>query len=428
VKKSLSIMLAVLIVLATAAVANAASPNFTVGGQSYTPFPQPVLEKGTLLVPVSAIVDMFDIDAKCNSTAQTILLSKNDKDVQLNLAANEIKVSGQAASLQGLIRIIGNRAYVPLRPVAEGLGGSVSWDKNTNTVSVTVPADTNTLTIFHAGSLKAPLADLKAKFQEMYPRARIYYESSGSLDCARKVTEQGRKADLIASADYSVFDQLMIPRYTDWYAMFARNEIVLCYTDKSKYSNEVNATNWYEVLLRPGVTYCHTNPDKDPAGYRALLVWQLAEKHYNVPGLYDRLVKGCPAEQVYDAAGDLIAALQAGKVDYAFEYLSVARQNNLRYVVLPEEVNLSSTKYADFYKNARVATVGTSPGTKVEQVGQPIVYAITIPNNAPNKVLALEFAKMMLGQDGQDIMTKAGQIPIVPAQFNDASKVPAGLK
>jgi len=47
-------------------------------------------------------------------------------------------------------------------------------------------------------------------------------------------------------------------------------------------------------------------------------------------------------------------------------------------------------------------------------VGKPIVYGVTIPKNAPNPDLALEFVKFLLGPEGQAIMAEQGQPPIVP--------------
>lgn len=427
-KKYFCLLLAVLMTLALACSAFAADINFSTGGQSYNPYPEAFVDNGVTMVPVSLITDILDIDAKASAKDDTLSLVKNDKDVLLDMNKGEMKINGQSVQAERNIKVIDNHIFVPFCQVAAALGATITWDSKTKTIDIKPAADTNTLTIFHAGSLKAPMADFKTEFLKTHPRARIYYESAGSLDCARKVAEQGRAADIVASADYSVFDQLMIPQYTEWYALLAKNEIVLCYTDKSKFASEINSDNWYQVLTRTGVTYTHTNPDLDPAGYRALLVWQLAETHYKATGLNAKLIAGCPADKVYNSAADLISALQAGKVDYAFEYLSVAKQNGFKYVTLPEQINLSSTQYADFYKNAKVTTAGATAGTTVEQVGQPIVYAITIPKNAPNAKLAEEFAAMMLSPQGQAIMGKAGQIPITPVQFNDASKAPAALK
>jgi molybdate/tungstate transport system substrate-binding protein len=273
----------------------------------------------------------------------------------------------------------------------------------------------NNLIIFNAGSLSKPLAEAKAKFLLIHPSVTIQMEASGSLNCARKITEQKRIADLVALADYTVFEQLMMPYYTDWYAMFASNEMVLCYTDKSKYANGLTTDNWHQILLRTDVQYTHTDPDQDPAGYRALMVWQLAEYYYGVPGLYEKLNDCCSGEQVCDTSSELIARLRDGRVDYAFEYISVAKQNGFKFINLPEHINLSSLTFREQYKIARVLTTATD-GRKVEQIGQPIIYALSIPKNAANPFLAREFARFFLGAEGQRIMRQAGQTPI-PAQF-----------
>lgn len=427
-KRALLLIMTLLMVMLLTGSAMAADLNLKVGNTSYSPYPDPVIQDGVTLVPVSVITDTLDIDARVSNKEGTVLLVKNDNEVLIDIKKPEIQVNGKVIAAEKNPQVINNHIYIPFRQVAEALGANIVWENATRSIVITPPEDTNILTIFHAGSLKAPMADLKAEFLKTHPRARIYFESSGSLDCARKVTEQGRQADLIASADYVVFDQLMIPKFTDWYAMFAKNEMVLCYTDKSKFASEIKADNWFEVLTRSGVSYTHTNPDLDPAGYRALLVWQLAEKHYNSPGLYKKLDAGCPADKVYNSAADLIAALKDGKVDYAFEYLSVARQNGFTYVALPEQINLSSVKYADFYKTAKVTTAGSAAGTTVEQIGQPIINAITVPNNAPNRALAMEFAQLMLSEQGKEIITKAFQTPIMPAEFNNVDKIPAELK
>jgi len=421
-------MLILVLGMLCAGTALGADLNIKAGGEEYIPYPDAVIQGGVTMVPISVITDTLDIDAKANSKDGTISLIKNDSEVLVDSINNQLKINGQSVKPQKDINVTEEHIYVPLRQVGEALGAAIAWDAASRCISITAPEDKNVLTIFHAGSLKTPMTQLKAEFIKTHPRARIYFESAGSLDCARKVTDEGRLADIVASADYSVFDQLMIPKFTDWYVMFARNEMVLCYTDKSQYASEVKATNWADILTRKGVTYTHTNPDLDPAGYRALMVWQLAEKYNKQTGLYNKLVAGCPKDKVYDSAADLITALKDGKVDYAFEYLSVAQQNGFKYVSLPEQINLSSLKQADFYKNAKVTTTDSAKGTTTEQIGQPIIYALTVPNNAPNRALAMDFVKLVLSQPGQDIMVKAGQISINPAQYNDSAKVPGELK
>jgi len=84
----------------------------------------------------------------------------------------------------------------------------------------------------------------------------------------------------MASADYTVIDQLLIPTYADWNIRFATNRLVLCYTNTSNYAKEINAQNWYEILLKKDVVWGHADHNIDPCGYRSVMVLQLAEKYY----------------------------------------------------------------------------------------------------------------------------------------------------
>ena len=276
-------------------------------------------------------------------------------------------------------------------------------------------ANTGPLVIFHAGSLTVPLQRLMSAFQESHPGVTFAAEGSGSRTAARKVSELGRLADIIMSADYTVIDELLVPEFADWNIEFARNTMVIAYTDRSAYADEITPDNWYEVLTRPGVIYGHSDPNVDPCGYRTLMVWQLAEKHYQIPGLYQKLEDDCPPGNVRPKSVELIALLQSGDMDYAFEYRSVAVQHGLKFIELPDEINLSRAKYADFYAQAQVTLSGKEPGTTITKIGKPIVYGVTIPKNAPHPTLAAEFVAFVIGPQGQEILSELGQPPIVPA-------------
>ncbi|RLE91272.1 MAG: tungstate ABC transporter substrate-binding protein WtpA, partial [Thermoprotei archaeon] len=201
--------------------------------------------------------------------------------------------------------------------------------------------------VFCAGSLYIPLQELKEVFEEKFPGVEVVIEPSGSVMAVRKVVELNRRCDVIALADYRLIPKYMMPNYAKWYVAFATNEIVLCYTNKSKYADKINADNWYEILLRPDVRYGFSNPNDDPCGYRALTVLGLASLLYG-ENILDKLVLSrtnikakevdgelhiyVPSElEVYSEnpvirskSVDLIALLEAGALDYAFEYRSVA--------------------------------------------------------------------------------------------------------
>ena len=281
--------------------------------------------------------------------------------------------------------------------------------------------------IFHAGSLTVPMGELTTAFQAHYPDVTFETEAAGSRTCARKVSELGREADLVASADYTVIDTLLIPELAAWNIRFARNTMVIAYTDQSAYAQEIDGDNWHEILTREDVVYGHSEPNADPCGYRTLMVWQLAERHYDQPGLYDKLDQMCPPENIRPKSVELITLLQSGDMDYAFEYQSVAVQHGLSYVELPPEINLSMVEQADFYKQAQVELSGSEPGTTVTKAGKPIVYGITLLEDAPNPTAALAFVEFLLGPEGQAIMASQGQPPIVPAVSAQEEALPDAL-
>jgi len=283
------------------------------------------------------------------------------------------------------------------------------------------------LQIFHAGSLTIPFAQISEEFNQLYPDVKILTEGAGSQTTIRKVTELHKECGVIGSADYTIIPQLMFPEYADWYIIFATNQMCIAYTDKSQFGDEINADNWYEILQRDGVNYGRSDPNQDPCGYRTLMVWQLAEAHYNVSGLYDNLYE-TDGDLMRPKSVELIALLESGDLDYAFEYSSVAAQHNLNYVVLPPEINLSSEEHKDFYATAEVEISGKQPGEKITQKGKPIVYGVTIPSNFPNQELAIAWVDFLLSPDGMALMEANGQPPVTPAITNDKSKLPKELR
>lgn len=288
------------------------------------------------------------------------------------------------------------------------------------------------VTVFIAGSLSAPFEKMERLFEEKYPKVDVLLEAGGSTKLARMISELNKPADILASADYVVIDKILIPQHADWNVRFASNQLVLCYTDKSKYADQVSADNWYDILARKGVSWGHSDPNLDPCGYRALMVLQLAEKHYKRQGLYDDLLANRPKENMRPKSVELVSLLKTGNMDYAWEYLSVAVQHDLKFVKLPDEINLGNYKHDAFYSQAKVDVSGDAPGKTVTQVGQSCTYGVTIVKSAPNRDAAVAFLEFMLDpQGGAQVMDEMGQPPFVPARVPTKEmkdKLPASLQ
>lgn len=284
------------------------------------------------------------------------------------------------------------------------------------------------LIVFNAGSLAAPIADLLAEFARLHPEITPQQESSGSLEAARKITEFGKFCDVLAVADYEVIPSLLIPQHADWYVVFARNQLALIFTPKSRFSDQINSENWDEVLLRPGVQYGYSNPDLDPAGYRTLLHWQLAEKYYHKPGLYERLKSGVPPGNIRPKSVELVALLQAGELDYVYCYRSIAEQYKLPFLNFPSEIDFSDSTKSDFYALASTEVAGNKPGERLKIKGMAIRYGLTIPNGAPARDVAEGFVEFLLSPQGQAIMQQKYLTTISPALASDVNKVPVRLQ
>lgn len=288
------------------------------------------------------------------------------------------------------------------------------------------------LVIFHAGSLSVPFAAMEKDFKARYPKVEIQREAGGSTKMARLISDEGKPADIMASADYVVIDKNLIPKFASWNARFASNQMVLCYTDKSKFAKEINQDNWYEILQRKGVVWGHSDPNLDPCGYRSLMVMQLAQLFYKKPGLYDALLANRPQENVRTKASELISLLESGNMDYAWEYLSVAVQHKLQYITLNKHINLGDYTMDPFYKQAKVTVSGDKPGESIERVGSSITYGITMLDKAPNKEAAEAFLHYLFDpKGGLSVLKSMGQPPLVPVIVpTEAMKksMPAGLQ
>ncbi len=292
------------------------------------------------------------------------------------------------------------------------------------------------ITIFHAGSLSVPFGEIEKAFEEKYPEYDIQREASGSRAAARKITDVKKPADVMASADYKVIDNLMIPNDAKFNAQFATNEMAIAFTDKAKYSDEITADNWTEIFLRDGVKVGHSDPNMDPCGYRSMLVTKLAETYYNSPGLFDKLFGYGDNYQtgeenkdkviVRPKEKDLLGLIEAGMYDYLYIYKSVAEQHHLKYLELPEEVSLKSAKFADQYKAATFQINGKKPGEWITKKGGPMVYGITVAENSDSPVNrrgAVLFVKYVLSEEGQKIMEKNGQGVIAPPVITGDSSI-----
>jgi molybdate/tungstate transport system substrate-binding protein len=179
-------------------------------------------------------------------------------------------------------------------------------------------------------------------------------------------------------------------------------------------------------LARRDVVWGHSDPNLDPCGYRSLMVLQLAERHYNQPGLYDRLLANRPQANVRPKSVELVSLLKTGNMDYAWEYRSVAVQHELNFLELDDEINLGNYAFDDFYRQAQVKVSGKKPGTWITRTGQSCTYGITMIKEGPNPDGATLFMAYLLDPEaGLKVLESMGQPPFIPCRVASEAELQA---
>ncbi len=260
------------------------------------------------------------------------------------------------------------------------------------------------LTVWAAASLTRPVRAALDTFTARTGRpARL--ETAASLELVRRITELGEVPDLLLLADEALFPALLEPRHVAAHARFARNRIVVAYRrDALGAADFARAARWWEVLERPRVEVGRADPATDPSGYRTLLVFQLAERHYGVPGLARRLLAAAPARNVRPREADQIALVEAGQLDYVWTYENLARQAGLPYRTLPSAVDLGAVADSAAYARAAVRVPGRTPRDSVTLRGAPISYALAVPRAAPDPAGGAALARFLASPDGRRVL------------------------
>lgn len=284
-----------------------------------------------------------------------------------------------------------------------------------------------TLVEYGAGTLAVPFRAINSAFQQAHPNMTVQAQFGGSVKMAKQITELHQPADLLAVADYNVIPQQLYAHgatqaYANWYVGFASNAITFVYTDKSKGASKINSSNWYQILAEPGVQIGRSNPDTDPSGYQTLQMLQLAEKYYHQPGLAQAILKNAPEKNIRDTETELIGALESGQIDYLAIYRSDAMQHHFKYLQLPAQIDLSDAALAPEYAKVSVHT------RNGELKARPIIYAVTVPLNAPHPEEAKRWVDFLLSEPGQAAMQKNGFVVIKSPIASGLKEVPKQLK
>ena len=128
-----------------------------------------------------------------------------------------------------------------------------------------------------------------------------------------------------------------------------------------------------------------------------VLVCQLAEWHYGLPGLQGRLLG--PARNPEQVGAPDVAGLARGDLDAVFLYQTAAQDSGLPFLQLPSAINLGEPDLAAEYARASHTT---ADGRTFR--GVPIRFSATVLTRTAQASLAQRFLTYLLLPAGQELV------------------------
>jgi len=305
-----------------------------------------------------------------------------------------------------------------------------------------------TLNVCHAGSLLAAFTQVEQEFGRQHPDVTIVDTSGGSVDLGRRLATGSLACDIYAPADHLLIDTLLKPaRLADYTIVFATGRMVLAYTftDPKAATLPVTgaynppsvvpvvASGWQNALTASGVRIGGAHPFLDPGGYRAHMIFELAQRYLRVPGLYNALLQHY---QVTPADPGGAAPILGKDFNFQFTYEHTAaaaakRDPQYRYATLPSDIDLSGSHGGAYPSRVTIPGLGTpasQPTVVIEAT--PVEWGLTIPSTSANRDAAIAFVTLLLGESGRAALTVNGPAPLAPARVNrtDRDRLPASLR
>jgi len=257
--------------------------------------------------------------------------------------------------------------------------------------------------------------------------------ANNTSDIITKITTHAILADIIFVADYPGIERMMAPEYIDWDIRYGNCGMVLSYTNASPFADIISTDNWYGILETENITTGIVNPGSaDARGWRSLITLDLADTYYNqtvftrvlsaetgirreitLNGTIIDAVNPVSTSKIrfFDNFTEMTQAVKNGTLDYALNYWGGASKSGFEIVDLPDEIDLSNSRFADWYSDISVQT------RKGSKKSSPIVFAVTIPLISDNKEDASAFLRMMFSPEGEKMLTECGLIPIIPPEY-----------
>ncbi|MCI4372170.1 MAG: substrate-binding domain-containing protein [Thermoplasmata archaeon] len=334
---------------------------------------------------------------------------------------------------------------VALAALAGGFGAG--YEYRGSPASNTQATVNSTLSILGAGTLDTLFPQLASALANetpgiLTPSASQTYE--GSIDITTAITGTGAMADVAAVADYRLVPQLLEPKFAGYEVVFGSTPEVLAYNASLPAFQGINSTNWGQKLITDVTTSGNKpmgvwNASTDPNGYNEIFSMELQGMLYNgsSSAIYSHFYSGTsaqvavpnPATAILEHESQAATLVKTGVISAVITYRSYAVVNHLSFVSFDPIVGLVANNSSALADYAQLTTqILTSTGGTQSVAAAPVLFAVTVPLNAPNPALGAAFLHLLLSPQGAAILSEGGAFtPIFPGWSDRPGAVPSVL-
>ncbi|MBQ9134034.1 MAG: family 43 glycosylhydrolase [Clostridia bacterium] len=110
---------------------------YTLNGEQKTMDVAPIIRNERTMLPVRYVAEALGATIGWDGATSTATLTTADTEIKITVGAKDAIVNGKSVALDSPAFIENDRTYMPVRFVAETLGGTVAWDGATSTATIT---------------------------------------------------------------------------------------------------------------------------------------------------------------------------------------------------------------------------------------------------------------------------------------------------
>jgi molybdate/tungstate transport system substrate-binding protein len=285
--------------------------------------------------------------------------------------------------------------------------------------------------VMYAGSLVKIFEDIIGPAFQNESGYPYVGEGKGSVQVSNLIIDGFRTPDVFVSAGSVPMIKLMntTPPIVDWFLKFGSAEIVIAYSSNSPHFDDLEKARkgeipWFDVVSQNGFKFGRTDPELDPKGYYGIIAAELANSYYNDSSIKNRVFgEDRNPKQIFPEE-TLKTVLEAGTLDAVLAYKHEAISRGLPYITLPKEINLGDPNYSDLYKRANY----TLQSGQKTIYGEPVEFAVTIPNTVKNIEGATSFVNFLISMNGSQLLKGQGLNPINVTAEGNADDIPTSIR